>query len=916
MLGRFFLFFLLPAQIIFICSTILAINCRREGAPEIRTEMSSSSKKEDGVDSGLVTRPGQILPNGLIALNYSGVEPIDKQTEAVFNGKDGIIRSDGMVMKPEVSSAAAMPCGTRAMPPGISEMAMMQAFQQFQAGMMPYQQHQAQIASTTRNSTDVKPPPVLHAPASALNMQQNTNVAPQMNNSAATAIQNRSPVNYLGQAAIPSTNAHTAASMMNNSAAAATAPPPTSIADEIQIEHNIHDPAVTYQTQQGTNASEAAAKSEPKQTQSELEALTYDQIAKSHPTPSDAGQFYGFTVEPQQASASRVSGLGGPSHAAPQAQLDPSEYTLALEIAARERAMMFYQQSALAEARMQTLMRMSNLQQQVLPWPGLGNNLSASASGDVAQRILEQQAFHRLGLNAAGPTGFTAEGEQNLVRQQLRQQILPQEDRNLLQLQAALDRQDKERILRQQQGLQRSEMTASVARATASGRQENQYERSQEGTLGIDPVAAALRELEQGLSQQQDPITNNSVAASLRAKEQAFLQRNLMLLRGQRDASVANGHQHPSRQSSEGLGKQPALELQDTLRPTDFDRLHTFSSLDDVLRLREVSPQYEALLKARQERGDILSTVRGFSSLSQDDLLRLREAFLDREGSRQISNESRNIQRMKMAELWDKQTRELAEVTDEVANEAREAIRQHQQRKDLNQDSLERQSTLDCLAEAAEMAGRGIESDLSPQSNDMDAKKKSWEKMKKASKKATLKLGKATSRLMDSDSETASFVKSKTNRDDIVPILETKPEDAAKATQEAPGDKCDTEHSVSTKKRKLHLTAQNKDDKAKKKCTNQHPSLATAHPQTSASPITLSTELAQFKKLKTSSIFNQVESMFPKSQPHSSQSLRTGQVGPTEAAFQQDHSVPPSEVSYKKRIVAEEGQFDDPEDEE
>ena len=878
----------------------------------------SNSKTENSVDSAPFIRPGQKLPNGLIALNYLGVEPIGNQTEVLRNKKDGIIRSDQMMNKHEVSSAAAMPYGNGAMPLGISETAMMQAFQQFQAGMMPHQRQQAPTAPATSDLNDTKPPHILHAPASALdnNMQQNTNVAMQMNNSSTTALQIQPPMNSLGKIITPAANAHAAAFMMNNSAAAVTAFPPKYTTDEIQIEHNNHDPAVAYQTQQDKITSEVAA--EPPLPKSERPSrLDHDQVAKSHAMPSEAGQICQIATEPRAADFSE------PSHSAPQAQLGHNEYALALEMIARERAMILNQQTALAEARMQTMMRLNNLQQQVLQYPGLGNGSTATASGDVAQRILEQQAFHRLGLNAAGPAASAAETEQNLIRQQLRRQILPQEDRTSLEIQAALDRQSQERTLLQQQGLQTSGMSASVARAMGAGHEESQLKWAQEDTIGVDPIAATLNKYKQAVLQQQDPSRNNSAASALPANEQALLHENLILLRGQGDAPVVQQHQRASRPSSPGLEKQPVLELQNVLRPTDFDRLHTFSSLDDILRLREASSQYhEALLKSRQDRGDILSTVRGFSSLSQEDLMRLREAFLDREGSRQISNDSpatsRTIHQMRMAEMWDKRTRELAEVTDEVANQAREAIRQQQQRNTPLSDSLERQSTLDCLAEAAEMAGRNFERDLLPQSNETDSKKKAstWEKMKKASKKANPKLGKATSKLTDSDSEIDPFAKRMKGKDGSIPTSTSvreqalAREDAPEATQETAGSKFDTEPSVSTKKRKFNLTSQDNDNEAKKERAFDRSELATTQPQTSASPLTLSSELAQFK-LKTSFVSNHVASMINKSQPHPYRPLGTGQIGPTEA------SVPPSEVSYQnKRSVAEEGQFDDPEDEE
>jgi len=98
----------------------------REGAPEIRTELERGQKKTDPADSVTSAqptgypKPGKLLPNGLITLNYEGVFAAQQRCS---RGpiQDGTID----INNPITSNFMQQPLDP-----------MMQAFQQFQAGYM------------------------------------------------------------------------------------------------------------------------------------------------------------------------------------------------------------------------------------------------------------------------------------------------------------------------------------------------------------------------------------------------------------------------------------------------------------------------------------------------------------------------------------------------------------------------------------------------------------------------------------------------------------------------------------------------------------------------------------------------------------------------------------------------------------
>ncbi|KAL7551189.1 hypothetical protein ACHAWF_014385 [Thalassiosira exigua] len=115
----------------------------REGAPEIRSEMEQEGRREGESEYGKPgdgpgPHPGQILPNGLVALDYEGVRAV------LWGGRGGGPHADGTVdagWAPPTAAAAQAVVGEaqqRAMDP------MMRAFQEFLGRQMGAESAQGQ----------------------------------------------------------------------------------------------------------------------------------------------------------------------------------------------------------------------------------------------------------------------------------------------------------------------------------------------------------------------------------------------------------------------------------------------------------------------------------------------------------------------------------------------------------------------------------------------------------------------------------------------------------------------------------------------------------------------------------------------------------------------------------------------------
>lgn len=395
----------------------------------------------------------------------------------------------------------------------------------------------------------------------------------------------------------------------------------------------------------------------------------------------------------------------------------------------------------------------------------------------------------------------------------------------------------------------------------------------------------------------------------------------------------------------------------------DFDRMASLSSLrsellpnisgwgstlghSDLLFLREQSSlSSNALLQMRQ---DALTSSNGLSALSHDELINLRAACLlaarscgteATEGNHTTTGPSTHAgiaELAQLSDLWNQQRRQLSE----ISNQARETA---PPQFDIPQE-LKQQSSLDCLARAAEIAGqRGSPSsslsdenltlretyNLSKKAETAKRSNSMWEKMKKASKNASnLKLGKATRSLMDTlESESSdSATRDPSSAQESIDKENTAKTDTnpgkGKAEQSITEDH---EEEVKTnptpsKKRKLNSST----ERAKKKSSPSPVIELTAKKSDSSySPSTLSTEpLAQFNEQQTVSGLKLNQSAAavtnwqgPDLRPAPFKTTHT--EPPTNGSdFFREHSLPLSDVSFHRghNIVADEGQFDDPED--
>jgi len=202
------------------------------------------------------------------------------------------------------------------------------------------------------------------------------------------------------------------------------------------------------------------------------------------------------------------------------------------------------------------------------------------------------------------------------------------------------------------------------------------------------------------------------------------------------------------------------------------------ASLNQDNFLRELGlPSHNALLGLGQEA---LTRVGDLSLLSHQDFLNFcadrgveRGEIRDHSGlislsSGPRSNLSRDAQLAQMNRIWNQQRMALARVADDVVNESRESGEQLSSSDDsLASERQTRQTSLDTLARAAEMVSfnsNKSSSSLSDEnmtirnSSNLSTKKKEkkissiWQKMKQASRIASasnLKLGKATQSLVD-----------------------------------------------------------------------------------------------------------------------------------------------------------------------
>lgn len=117
----------------------------REGAPDIRSKLEEerrvTAQAVQNNGSGGASRPGVLLPNGLISLEYEGVDGTDGDAggRSVREGSVDINRAAGIAVQRQAAAHATFPNqqllgAMNGMP---FNMGMVKAFQQFQAGMMP-----------------------------------------------------------------------------------------------------------------------------------------------------------------------------------------------------------------------------------------------------------------------------------------------------------------------------------------------------------------------------------------------------------------------------------------------------------------------------------------------------------------------------------------------------------------------------------------------------------------------------------------------------------------------------------------------------------------------------------------------------------------------------------------------------------
>ncbi|KAL3795643.1 hypothetical protein HJC23_002050 [Cyclotella cryptica] len=329
----------------------------REGAPEIRIEMRDEKTNK----MGPVMKPGQILPNGLLALDYEGVEILDDHDKAVISGKDGVISksADGRDKSGKVGSDVATP--QHVVSQGVlSELSMRRAFELFQAGMMPHQQQEkpSKSPSATRPSaialsaTEV---PANSLPLESINkMPSSMPPAPFAQSSsaeAAKALERPKSVHPVPQSA-----AYTEADGR----------------DRVTSDANHH------RLSEQLNQQQFALR------QSAFTSRSYDPTTLHH-NPS----IHALVPQTRLHPPHEQSSVSGPlSQQLPNVH-HPNSYDIAVDLLMREKLLSARQKAAYAEARLQNLQQIHNLQQHALN-ASVGMSVAALGFAPASTSSLDQ----------------------------------------------------------------------------------------------------------------------------------------------------------------------------------------------------------------------------------------------------------------------------------------------------------------------------------------------------------------------------------------------------------------------------------------------------------------------------------------------------------------------------------------------
>lgn len=304
----------------------------REGAPEIRTEM----RDEKTSRTGPLMRLGQILPNGLLALDYERVEMEDNHDKAAFSGKDGVIskkRNDRDKIG-KTGSDVSFPQHAMSRD-GLSELSMRRAFEQFQAGLMPHQQQEKQSKSSSVTTASAIGLSTSDPPASSLPLQC---------------------INETSSAIPPAHVAQSSAAEVVKSLERPTSDHQTPQTASLTPGSGLDRVTSMGAHQQRPHLSEKLNQLHFRQSTSSSRSYDPTTLLHNHSIHALLPQTSRHLHSEQEAASGTLS------HQLPTVN-HPNSYDIAVDLLMREKLFLARQKASFAEARLQNLQQIHNLQQ-------------------------------------------------------------------------------------------------------------------------------------------------------------------------------------------------------------------------------------------------------------------------------------------------------------------------------------------------------------------------------------------------------------------------------------------------------------------------------------------------------------------------------------------------------------------------